>query len=113
MLTTKEKCYLSPALLTALIKGDQKPTHDFWKSDIYSLGMTMLEVMTLNSCLMCYDWNNFKVQHPMIDSLISDARSRYSQFLCGLIKDMLLEDEPLRPCFEDIHSLLLPYQEQI
>ena len=58
---------------------------------------------------ICYDWINLKISHKAIEELLARARFRYSEFFCGIIRDMLLEDENIRPCFEDLHALLLPY----
>jgi len=42
--------------MNSLKNHDLKPKHDFWKSDVYSLGMTLLEAATLCTPQICYDW---------------------------------------------------------
>lgn len=59
--------------------------------------------------MICYDFNSMKILERSIEELISLSRTMYSEFFCSIIKDMLLDDEKLRPCFEDLHTLLLPY----
>ncbi len=71
--------------------------------------MTLLETANLSVPFYCYDWMKVQLSQIAIDELLERARGLYSDFLVNIIKDMLLEDEIIRPCFEDLHSLLLPY----
>lgn len=78
VLTSGEKCYLSPSQMASLKERDLKPQHDFWKSDVFSLGITLLEIATLCEPGLCYDWTAYKVNYKMIDDLLIFARSKYS-----------------------------------
>jgi hypothetical protein len=71
--------------------------------------MTLLETANLCNPFICYDWQKILISQNTIDEYLERARGLYSDFLVNIIKDMLLEDELIRPCFEDLHSLLLPY----
>jgi len=37
---------------------ETNPVHNVFKSDVYSLGMTMLEVCNLYTARSCYDYNS-------------------------------------------------------
>ena len=52
----KERPPLSPILMDGLNKKLAKPLHDPFKSDIFSLGMTMLNFATLESFEKLYNW---------------------------------------------------------
>jgi hypothetical protein len=58
---------------------------------------------------LCYDWAAYKVNYKNVDDLLIYARSKYSQFLVGILKDMVIEDENVRPCFGDLNALLIPF----
>ncbi|EGR28134.1 protein kinase domain protein [Ichthyophthirius multifiliis] len=98
-LTKKEKSYLSPILMRSLAQRELRPLHDFAKSDVYSLGMTILEAASLSNPMCCYDYNSLMISHPIIEELLVKCRFRYSEFFVNFIKDMLLDDENLRPSF--------------
>ncbi len=49
------------------------------------------------------------MNYKNVDDLLIYARSKYSQFLVGILKDMVIEDENVRPCFGDLNALLIPF----
>lgn len=91
---------MAPNLLKSLAIRENRPFYDFWKGDIYSLGMTILEVTTFGNCYNCYDWNNHIIINQFIEELLKSARTRYSEFLCNFLREMLAEEESSRPSFE-------------
>ncbi|KAL4434696.1 hypothetical protein ABPG74_017116 [Tetrahymena malaccensis] len=113
MLSRREKCYLSPILVRSLGVGEFKPFHDHWKSDVYSLGMTLLEAASLCPPLCAYDFENYQISHPILEELLNQCRAKYSDFFVNVIRDMLLDDENTRPSFENLRALLLPFQNSI
>lgn len=54
----REQTFLSPNQIASLKNRETKPKHDSWKSDVYGLGMTLLEAATLCHPNVCYDWVN-------------------------------------------------------
>jgi serine/threonine protein kinase len=96
-----------------LAKKELKPQHNAYKSDIYSLGMTMLETCTLVSAKSCYDWSSFQINKYSIEDLLRRAGQIYSPFLVKLISDMLSDSEIHRPSWFDIQTILSPYSERI
>jgi len=97
--------------MNALGRRELKPEHNVFKSDVYSLGMTMIEVCCLFTSRSCYDYGNYKIQKNIIEELLARARSRYSSFLVNLIREMLNDEERDRPSFSDIKAILNPYAE--
>ena len=52
-------CYLSPKLIAALDNKILDPSHNKYKSDAYSLGMTLVHIATLKPIDSCYDLTVF------------------------------------------------------
>ena len=46
--------YLAPTLVKAVFNSDYQPTHDPYKSDVFSLGMTLLSTALLQPCDVCF-----------------------------------------------------------
>lgn len=49
-----KNCYLSPKLVQALQDNNWHPQHNVYKSDIFSLGMTIIQTALLESLDSCY-----------------------------------------------------------
>jgi len=92
--------YLSPALRMGLAAGQMRPTHDPVKSDVYSLGVTILELALLN--------------RPNLNTLygLEERISQYISQITGpillrsLLFQMLTVDEAARPDFKFLRSAL-------
>ena len=64
----KKNSYPSPELLAALKVHNPRPSIDYFKSDLFTLGMTFIELAMLTSLNSCYgkftgelyvlDWNS-------------------------------------------------------
>lgn len=92
--------YLSPALRMGLAGGQMRPTHDPIKSDVYSLGVTVLEIALL--------------KRPNLNTLygLEERIARYIGQLTGpnilrsLLFRMLTVAEAARPDFVELLSLM-------
>ncbi|CAD8050470.1 unnamed protein product [Paramecium sonneborni] len=96
---------LSPELIEQLKLKNINPVHDPSKSDIFSLGMTMLEFMTLKSSFDCYSFNSNPPQ--LNDQLIEERLQEsimngYSDDLIKLTKNMLQRNMNYRVGIRDI-----------
>ena len=61
--TTNEDCFLAPKLFRSMIKfNDLNPSQDKFKSDVFSLGLVMLDAATLRNYPSCHDWNNGQIR---------------------------------------------------
>ena len=55
-----------------------KPRHNQSKSDIFSIGMTLLECCTLYNSASYYDFNSCKIDFITIFEMINRSRKTYS-----------------------------------
>ncbi|EAR95135.1 protein kinase (macronuclear) [Tetrahymena thermophila SB210] len=105
--------YLSPLLMNAFANKEKRPSHNHFKSDVYSLGMTMLECCSLFKALNFYDYSSCEIRYNLIEDFLQKARLMYSGFLVNLIREMLNREEFQRPTFHEISAILTPYRQQI
>ncbi|CAD8143047.1 unnamed protein product [Paramecium pentaurelia] len=99
------KALLSPELIEQLKLNNINPVHDPSKSDIFSLGMTMLEQMTLKSSFDCYSFNS---NTPQLHGKLIEERMKesimngFSNDLIKITKNMLHQDIHYRVGIKDI-----------
>ncbi|CAD8067168.1 unnamed protein product [Paramecium sonneborni] len=90
--------YLSPQLMQSL-NDEVQPQHNPFKSDVYSLGMTMLHLTTLNNCDECYDLPRSKVLHQQVQRRLQQIESSFTTQYVQFLRNMLLLNEDQRPDF--------------
>ncbi|KAL4502967.1 hypothetical protein ABPG72_014196 [Tetrahymena utriculariae] len=95
-------CYLSPQLLKALNHRQQIPEHSISKSDIFSLGLSALEMATMKSIQSIYDFHDFKIYEDLLEQLLQEVQVIYSDHLSQLLIKMLSLTEVQRPDFDDL-----------
>ena len=107
--TTGTPLYLSPLLRNALTSNMRAVQHNAYKSDVYSLGLTLLHMAKLN---------------PPVEVMVGDPQMRvarmeqtiaslnYSQSLQYLLRCMLADEEDVRPTFVEVWNWLNPAPEQ-
>ncbi|KAL4485452.1 hypothetical protein ABPG72_008320 [Tetrahymena utriculariae] len=96
-----EEYYISPQLFRCLKEFNASPVFDANKSDIYSIGMTVLEAATLeNVSRLCYDQQNYVIKTDEVNKLLSQVRAQHSLPLYSFLQKLLTEDETLRPSVE-------------
>eukprot|EP01017_Pseudomicrothorax_dubius_P005277 TRINITY_DN11294_c0_g2_i1.p1 TRINITY_DN11294_c0_g2~~TRINITY_DN11294_c0_g2_i1.p1 ORF type:complete len:350 (+),score=60.90 TRINITY_DN11294_c0_g2_i1:49-1050(+) len=91
--------FISPAQMKSVQNREFEPKHDKFKSDVFSMGMTLLEAATLKSAADCYNMSIPLISRQAIDKMLTECRSRYSQTLVDTIATMLEMDESRRPYF--------------
>ena len=95
-----DNLYCSPALFKSLCLGVKKPRHDRSKSDVFALGMTILEAGLLKSVQGVYDPDNGKFNREELEELIDEFCGYYQGGELGFtVRGMLLYDEMQRPDF--------------
>jgi len=94
-----KEIYLSPLLLRALEHNEFKPFHNIFKSDVYSLGMLFLYAATLQPSDNIYNYDKFIIDVHMLDERLHQVESRYGHHLAAFIREMLHDDEEVRPDF--------------
>ena len=107
------QCYLSPELLSAAEKKDMQPAIDHNKSDVYSLGLTLLAAATLTKSEDLYDYDECQFNENLFEERLQQVRDSYSKFTTELIASMLSKDPENRPTFTQLSQKLLPYQDAI
>ena len=106
--------YLSPDLLKSLSQNLVQPKHNVNKSDIFTLGMIVLHMATLESCDKCYDIKmkneekdsfHFSIKKEEVDVKLGVLKGIYKDKLFFFVKGMLIEDEKDRPNYEDLLNI--------
>ncbi|CAD8152519.1 unnamed protein product [Paramecium pentaurelia] len=97
--------YLSPQLMQSL-NDEMQPQHNPYKSDVYSLGMTMLHLSTLNNCDDCYDIPRSKVLHQQVQRRLQQIEPSFSSSYIQVLREMLLLNEDQRPDFIQLKQVL-------
>lgn len=103
---TDGRTYLSPALLENLQTSELRPQHNPWKSDVFSLGMTILHAATLTNCEKLYNWNNHTLDLEELGERVAALRPRYSERFQDLLQTMLDLRENSRPDFVALEAKL-------
>lgn len=98
--------YLSPELLRALERRELKPKHDIQKSDVFSLGMTILQAATLANCDDLYDWDKNVLKTSELNERVASVGKNYSPELQKVVESMLSPEEGARPTVSDLLKTL-------
>lgn len=108
------ECYLSPELLNNWKHRCISPeNYSKQKSDIFSLGMTVLEAANLHSVNECYDFDEFKVNFEKLELFLDEMAKNFNASLCELVKIMVDPDENRRPNYQHLYTLLAPILDQL
>ncbi|KAL4506775.1 hypothetical protein ABPG72_001196 [Tetrahymena utriculariae] len=103
--------YLSPALIQALIQNNWSPNHDTSKSDIFSLGMTIIGaglLEDLDSCYCYYPEPAFL--EDIFKQKFDQFKSKYSNKLTNILGIMTSLSEETRPDFNQLWNQLQQFQ---
>ncbi|CAD8135466.1 unnamed protein product [Paramecium octaurelia] len=114
MIQSQDKSYLSPILLKQYKDLIMSPTHDPYKSDIYSLGLTVLSVILLEEVYDCFDYVEGIVLTDILEQkFIRIKQMGFSQILIEFIKQLLLLDEQERPSWQMLKEFIDKYRDKI
>jgi len=61
-----ELTYLSPILISSLQRREMNPSHNVFKSDIYSFGMTILEMCSMIESSNYYNMFSYQINRPIV-----------------------------------------------
>ena len=70
----KDKPYLSPILLAAYSSKNMKPIHNHFKSDVFSLGLSILHATLLEESFDCLDFINGEVKEQIINNKLRKVK---------------------------------------
>lgn len=103
VLTTPETAaYLSPAQLNKLRRGDYARDEDIERNQVFSLGMLMIEAMSLEHSYDCYEFSAVRIREQALSDRVGRLRSRYRPELVELVQQMVELEERQRPRFKEI-----------
>ena len=110
----QSECYLSPELLLNLKHRCLIPeNYQKQKSDVFSLGMTMLEASCLSSIQNCYDFDEFKIKNDQVNIYLEEIKWRYNNPNLSELLKCMLETEENRPDYKDLYTLLAQVLDQL
>ena len=87
-LKAQKKLYMSPALFHALISKEPKVRHNPFKSDIFSLGLIILEASLLESVQGIYTKEDSEIDHSALVDLVEKFILKYDKNF--ILQEMLL-----------------------
>jgi serine/threonine protein kinase len=92
-----------------------QPKHDPYKSDVYSLGMTLLYAANLQNPERAYRWTGTGVgiDENGVKAELAKLAQNYSKTLHDTIEKMLRVNENERPDFNALRSLITPIKSQV
>ncbi len=80
-LIRKDFSYLAPQLLTQAYNKKMKPSHDPYRSDVFSLGITLLELANLAQPAEYYDKDTFSLNGGQIERTLSILSTRFQNII--------------------------------
>ena len=124
-LREQEECYLAPEIFNELYNKTLDPGFNE-KSEVFSIGMTLLRTIVGEEVRNCYDWNEFKFIPSTLSSLLSSLPVSFStefsspsssillpsSFL-DLLKGMLAINPNERLTLSQLHQKLKIYNQTI
>lgn len=114
IMNKEQRILLPPEILKLYSQGIFNSMENLSKQDTFQIGMTMLELATLTSASLCYDYKDFTFQQQFLDDLLNKlANQEYSALLQAFIKWLLFENPEIRPAPDEAIRALEPYEELI
>ncbi|CAD8114019.1 unnamed protein product [Paramecium sonneborni] len=104
---------LSPEQLLFLKQRVLKPTYDLDKSDVFSIGLTALQMATLNSINNIYDNSKYLIITDQLDNYIREMKTLYSEQLCSIVCQLLQLAPENRPNSQQANELLIGFRFQL
>ncbi|KRW99514.1 Protein kinase-like domain [Pseudocohnilembus persalinus] len=106
-----EIAYLAPELVQCIRVQEQLHTgYNFFKSDVFSAGMTILELCTLEDSGDCYDLDNKTIKYDIVQERMIKVQERYSNKLVNILSKFLEPDFKQRNDWKQMGSLLAEKQ---
>ncbi|CAD8104041.1 unnamed protein product [Paramecium primaurelia] len=104
---------LSPEQLQFLKQKVLRPTYDMNKSDVFSIGLTALQMATLKSINDIYDYSHYLINTEKLDTYIREMKTLYSEQLCSIVCQLLQLAPETRPNSRQANDLLIGYRFQL
>lgn len=104
-----EKIYVCPSVLKQLKLLNIKPKINYEKSNVFSLGLTVLEALTFCDINHIYDFTNHEIIPYKLEQFIKKATAKYDEQIGLLLKGMLEMKKSGRYGYKEI----MEYSEKI
>lgn len=105
--------YLSPEVLSLLERKEKSPQIDFVKHDVFSLGILILECMTLKPGTAFYSKLKREVDEDMVKNNLEGALLQYSNLLVRTVAKLFRKNPHHRIDFKDLMAIWEPYEDSI
>jgi len=114
-LSSDHDLYLSPLLFSGLSKNNLNIKHCEYKSDVFSLGLTILEAGLLRPVKYIYDRKSAQINQGTFDDMKEEFANKYSEnpLLVTTLGKMLEIEESHRPDFISIKTAIPSYDQII
>ena len=98
--------YLSPQLMISLSQGKRVAKHDEEKSDVYALGIMMVEIIFQEKLNDIFDYDNYEIRlNSLLEKLLA-IRNDAGDDIYELFIGMLETDEADRFTFQEIFQFI-------
>ena len=98
--------YMSPILFKGLTNKQKRVNHNTYKSDVYSLGMTLILAASLSFDLLYFIRSNTDAK-KLKENIESCLKNKgYSDYLISVFLVMIKQDESKRPDFLELESII-------
>lgn len=104
-LAGKKDSYLTPIQLEYLRNKSNNPNYDQYKSDVFSLGMTLIHACNLDNPIDCYDYSKKVLNRTYLENHLQAVQNQYSPQTYQLIRSMVELDDAQRPDFNQLAGL--------
>lgn len=81
--------YLAPECIESLGRRDIRPSFDYEKSDIYSLGCVTLQLWGGFNVQEFYNKESFTINEYVVDAALNDFADKHGALLKNVLKQML------------------------
>lgn len=105
----------APEEMSELQKNNTFPETDSVKGESFSIGLTLLDAITLEDSSKLYNFKNCTFDVNKLQGLLAKlhANEQYSHFLKEIVTDLLNLDPQQRKSAEQTYLRILPYEYNI
>ncbi|CAD8205545.1 unnamed protein product [Paramecium pentaurelia] len=104
------QCYMAPILVYELGKRTMNPIYNYEKSEVFSLGLVILELALQQSVQSIYDLSKFTVSQDVINTYLRVLSQQYQPSFVDLLGKMLQVDEEKRIDLYQLEKILVQKQ---
>ncbi|KRW98446.1 Protein kinase-like domain [Pseudocohnilembus persalinus] len=107
-----ENCYLAPEQMESLKRRDHNPVSDFQKTEVFSLGLVVLEAGTYSDIQDLYNFDENSFNTAKLEEFLLQFEKNYSKNLVDFLRKMLAVDPEERINLKDLENILIEVDNQ-